>query len=96
MENLIAKTKSGSKRHAKTQSQDPELPHKIKVVTYLVAQPEFHVFHVISPSGAGTIPYQKFSRWLFLRPLNNLSNNSMALRTFAALWVFGARFCQKC
>ncbi len=30
MENLIAKTKSRSKRHAKTQSQDPELPHKIK------------------------------------------------------------------
>ncbi len=66
MENLIAKTKSGSKRHVKTQSQDPELPYKMKVVRYLIAQPEFHVFHVISRSGVGTIPYQNSQDGSFL------------------------------
>ncbi len=77
MENLIAKTKSSSKRHVKTQSQDSKLPHKIKVVRYLVAQPEFHVVHVISWSGAGTIPYQ-----------NSQDGSFLGLRTILAttLW----------
>jgi hypothetical protein len=43
---------------------------KLKVVRYLVAQPEFHVFHVISHSGVGsgvgTIPCQNSQDGSFL------------------------------